>query len=95
MVIGVRTCLRDCNDFVVVAVSGSLEVLWELGGLATSCLADDDCYCVVFDGVEKGIFVTGYWQQRAGPVQCWNKGVRVGHIVRWLYVVFPDGDFVL
>jgi hypothetical protein len=62
---GGLTCLCDCDDLVVVAVACSLEVLWELSGLATTGLAHYDGDRVVFDGVEQCILVAGYGQQRA------------------------------
>ena len=64
----ILTCLRDCDEFAIVAVACPLEVLRELSRLATSCLADDDGDWVGLDGVQEGIFVAGYRQQGAGSV---------------------------
>jgi hypothetical protein len=55
-----RTCLCDCDDLVVVAVARSLEVLWELCGLATTSLTHYDGDRVVLNGIQQGIFVAGY-----------------------------------
>lgn len=73
------TCLRDCNDLVVVAVASSFEVLRKLSCLATACLADNDCHCIAFDSVQQSIFVACYWQQRTGLVQGRDESVCVGH----------------
>ena len=58
--IGDLTCLCDGDDLVVVAVARSLEVLWELCGLATTSLTHYDGDRVVLNGIQQGIFVAGY-----------------------------------
>ena len=62
MVFGDRTCLCNGNDLVIVAVACSLEVLWELCGLATARLAHDDSDGVALDSIQQGILVTSYRQ---------------------------------
>ena len=61
MVIVDLTCLCDCDDLVIIAVACSLEVLRELGGLATTGLAHYDRDWIVLNGIQQCILVARYW----------------------------------
>jgi hypothetical protein len=93
VLVGGYTCLRDCDNFVVVTVPGSFEILWQLGSLATSCLADYNRHGVVLNGVKESILVTSYWQQRAGLVESRNERVCIRHLV--LSILVLSGSEVL